>query len=76
MLSRINENILDEAKLSKANRGEPLACLEVINKLGVVGRSTRHKANMDPLDSEMLDLFEKQFRSALTVFKLHDKVKE
>ena len=36
-----------------------LACLEVENKLGVVGRSTRNKANMDPLDGEMLDLFEK-----------------
>ena len=39
--------------------GEVLACLEIINKLGVVGRSARNKANMDPLDGEMLELFEK-----------------
>ena len=38
--------------------GEPLACIEVMNKLGILGRATRHKANMDPLDVEMLDLFE------------------
>jgi hypothetical protein len=43
----------------KENGGNVLACLEVINKLGVVGRSTRNKANMDPLDGEMLELFEK-----------------
>lgn len=42
-----------------------LACLEVINKMGVVGRSTRNKANVDPIDGEMLELFEKQFRAAL-----------
>jgi len=39
--------------------GEVLACIEIINKLGVVGRSARNKANMDPLDGEMLELFEK-----------------
>ena len=37
----------------------------MINKLGVVGRSSRNKANMDPLDGEMLELFEKQFRAAV-----------
>lgn len=43
---------------TKGIMGEPFACLEVINKLGIIGRSIRHKANMDPLDVEMLDLFE------------------
>jgi hypothetical protein len=39
--------------------GQVLACLEVINKMGVVGRAVRNKANVDPIDGEMLDLFEK-----------------
>jgi len=49
--------------------GEVIACLEVINKMGVVGRATRNKANMDPLDGEMLELFEKQFRAAAIALK-------
>ena len=52
----------------KVQRGEPLACLEVINKMGIIGRSIRNKSNMDPLDVEMLDLFEKQFTNALIAF--------
>ena len=42
-----------------------LAIVEIINKLGVVGRASRNKASIDPLDAEMLELFEKQFRYAL-----------
>jgi hypothetical protein len=48
----------------------------VINKLGVVGRSTRNKANMDPLDGEMLELFEKQFRAALMTSKALSLIKK
>ena len=36
-----------------------LACIEVINKLGIVGRTTRNKASVDPIEGEMLELFEK-----------------
>eukprot|EP00347_Sterkiella_histriomuscorum_P012659 403367722 len=46
-----------------------LACIEVINKMGVVGRSNRNKASLDPLDGEMLELFEKQFRASLLAAK-------
>ena len=37
---------------------EVLAVLEVENKLGVMGRASRNKANLNPIDGEMLDLFE------------------
>jgi hypothetical protein len=49
----------------EGRRGEVVAVLEVVNKLGVVGRSVRGKANMDPLDGEMLELFEKQFSAMI-----------
>lgn len=52
-----------------------IACLQVINKLGVVGRSTRNKANMDPLDGEMLELFEKQFRAIFKTAKFLSDLK-
>ena len=50
----------DHANYPSNNRiVKVVACLEVINKMGVVGRSTRNKANVDPIDGEMLELFEK-----------------
>jgi hypothetical protein len=33
--------------------------------MGVAGRSTRNRANVDPVDGELLELFEKQLRAAL-----------
>ena len=47
-----------------------LACLEVINKMGVVGRSTTKKASVDSIDGEILELFEKQFRAAIIANKM------
>ena len=50
-----------------------MACLEVVNKKGVVGRATKKKANVDPIDGEMLELFEKQLRAAIIAAKKREE---
>ena len=46
-------------------KGNTIACLEIINKRGIVGRALMRKVHLDSIDSELVELFEKMFKALL-----------
>ena len=45
--------------------GCAIACLEIINKRGIVGRALMRRVRLDSIDSELVELFEKMFSALL-----------